>query len=118
MVAMKYPFKYPMLYGELAMQAKTKKELADYLQISNSMRGITEKGKAQIGVRVAMRNSFDEINSILEVDNSYYQEQEFKNNINTLSTGEAINRWNEKLDDGSARLHLDKGKACAERKIV
>ena len=31
---MKYPFKYPMLYGELAMQAKTKKELADYLQIS------------------------------------------------------------------------------------
>lgn len=77
----------------------------------NSMRGITEKGKAQIGVRVAMRNSFDEINSILEVDNSYYQEQEFKNNINTLSTGEAINRWNEKLDDGSARLHLDKVKA-------
>ena len=77
----------------------------------NSMRGITEKGKAQIGVRIAMRNSFDEINSILEVDNSYYQEQEFKNNINTLSTGEAINRWNEKLDDGSARLHLDKVKA-------
>lgn len=31
---MKYPFKYPMLYGELAMQAKTKQELADYLQIS------------------------------------------------------------------------------------
>lgn len=77
----------------------------------NSMRGITEKGKAQIGVRVAMKNSFDEINSILEVDNSYYQDQEFKNNINTLSTGEAINRWNEKLDDGGARLHLDKVKA-------
>ena len=77
----------------------------------NSMRGITEKGKAQIGVRIAMKNSFDEIDSILEVDNSYYQDQEFKNNINTLSTGEAINRWNEKLDDGGARLHLDKVKA-------
>ena len=41
MVAMKYPFKYPMLYGELAMQAKTKKELADYLQIS--MESLREK---------------------------------------------------------------------------
>ena len=38
---MKYPFKYPMLYGELAMQAKTKKELADYLQIS--MESLREK---------------------------------------------------------------------------
>ncbi len=40
---MKYPFKYPMLYGELAMQAKTKKELADYLQIS--MESLREKAK-------------------------------------------------------------------------
>ena len=26
---MRYPFKYPVLYGELAMQGKTKKGLAD-----------------------------------------------------------------------------------------
>lgn len=31
---MLYPFKYPNLYGELAMQGKTKKELADTLQIT------------------------------------------------------------------------------------
>lgn len=31
---MKYPFKYPMLYGELAMQGKTKKELAEALHIT------------------------------------------------------------------------------------
>lgn len=31
---MKYPFKYPVLYGELAMQGKTKKGLADYLHIT------------------------------------------------------------------------------------
>ena len=45
MVAMKYPFKYPMLYGELAMQAKTKKELADYLQIS--MESFREKQRIE-----------------------------------------------------------------------
>lgn len=33
---MKYPFKYPILYGELAMQGKTKKELADYLHITSA----------------------------------------------------------------------------------
>ena len=31
---MDYPFKYPRLYGELAMQGKTKKELAQCLQIT------------------------------------------------------------------------------------
>lgn len=31
---MKYPFKYPTLYGELAMQGKTKKELAKALHIT------------------------------------------------------------------------------------
>lgn len=31
---MKYPFKYPTLYGELAMQGKTKKELAEILHIT------------------------------------------------------------------------------------
>lgn len=31
---MKYPFKYPTLYGELAMQGKTKKELAETLHIT------------------------------------------------------------------------------------
>lgn len=31
---MKYPYKYPMLYGELAMQGKTKRALADALKIS------------------------------------------------------------------------------------
>ncbi len=31
---MKYPFKYPTLYGELAMQGKTKKELAKALNIT------------------------------------------------------------------------------------
>lgn len=31
---MKYPFKYPALYGELAMQGKTKKELARVLNIT------------------------------------------------------------------------------------
>ncbi len=31
---MKYPFKYPTLYGELAMQGKTKKELAKVLHIT------------------------------------------------------------------------------------
>lgn len=31
---MKYPFKYPTLYGELAMQGKTKKELAEALHIT------------------------------------------------------------------------------------
>lgn len=31
---MHYPFKYPALYGELAMQGKTKKELADILHIT------------------------------------------------------------------------------------
>lgn len=31
---MKYPFKYPILYGELAMQGKTKKGLADCLHIT------------------------------------------------------------------------------------
>lgn len=31
---MKYPFKYPTLYGELAMQGKTKKELAKVLNIT------------------------------------------------------------------------------------
>lgn len=31
---MKYPFKYPKLYGELAMQGKTKKELAEALHIT------------------------------------------------------------------------------------
>lgn len=31
---MNYPFKYPKLYGELAMQGKTKKELARVLQIT------------------------------------------------------------------------------------
>lgn len=31
---MKYPFKYPRLYGELAMQGKTKKELAGTLHIT------------------------------------------------------------------------------------
>jgi len=31
---MNYPFKYPMLYGELAMQGKTKKELAQILNIT------------------------------------------------------------------------------------
>lgn len=29
-----YPFKYPKLYGELAMQGKTKKELAEELHIT------------------------------------------------------------------------------------
>lgn len=29
-----YPFKYPNLYGELAMQGKTKKELAKSLNIT------------------------------------------------------------------------------------
>ncbi len=29
-----YPFKYPVLYGELAMQGKTKKGLADCLHIT------------------------------------------------------------------------------------
>lgn len=77
----------------------------------NSMKGITDKGKAQIGVRVAMQNTPDEIRDILEVDNSYYQDQTLRNNINTLSIGEAIHRWYEKTDDGSAKLHLDKVKA-------
>ena len=31
---MKYPIKYPTLYGELAMQGKTKKELAEALHIT------------------------------------------------------------------------------------
>lgn len=31
---MKYPFKYPYLYAELAMQGRQKKELADALNIS------------------------------------------------------------------------------------
>ncbi|WP_455617395.1 hypothetical protein [Eisenbergiella sp.] len=31
---MEYPFKYPILYGELAMQGKTKKELAEALRIT------------------------------------------------------------------------------------
>lgn len=31
---MKYPYKYPTLYGELAMQGKTKKELAEVLHIT------------------------------------------------------------------------------------
>lgn len=31
---MRYPFKYPVLYGELAMQGKTKKGLADCLHIT------------------------------------------------------------------------------------
>lgn len=31
---MGYLFKYPMLYGELAMQGKTKKELASILNIT------------------------------------------------------------------------------------
>lgn len=31
---MEYPYKYPNLYGELAMQGKTKKELADALHIT------------------------------------------------------------------------------------
>lgn len=31
---MSYPFKYPKLYGELAMQGKTKKELAKVLHIT------------------------------------------------------------------------------------
>lgn len=31
---MSYPFKYPRLYGELAMQGKTKKGLANALQIT------------------------------------------------------------------------------------
>lgn len=31
---MRYPFKYPILYGELAMQGKTKKGLADCLHIT------------------------------------------------------------------------------------
>lgn len=31
---MKYPFKYPNLYGELAMQGRTKKQLADALHIT------------------------------------------------------------------------------------
>lgn len=31
---MTYPFKYPVLYGELAMQGKTKKELANHLHIT------------------------------------------------------------------------------------
>lgn len=29
-----YPYKYPYLYGELAMQGKTKKELAQALHIT------------------------------------------------------------------------------------
>ena len=33
---MRYPFKYPTLYGELAMQGKTKRELADFLKISTT----------------------------------------------------------------------------------
>lgn len=33
---MKYPYKYPKLYGELAMQGKTKKELALTLGITLS----------------------------------------------------------------------------------
>lgn len=31
---MQYPFKYPKLYGELAMQGKTKKQLAEVLHIT------------------------------------------------------------------------------------
>lgn len=31
---MVYPFKYPVLYGELAMQGKTKKDLAKFLHIT------------------------------------------------------------------------------------
>lgn len=31
---MSYPFKYPALYGELAMQGKTKKELASTLSLT------------------------------------------------------------------------------------
>ncbi len=77
----------------------------------NSMKGITEKGRGQIGVRVAMKNSTEEIQSTIEVDHSYYQDTELKNNINTLSTGDAIFRWNEATDDGSAQLHLDKVKS-------
>ena len=77
----------------------------------NSMKGITEKGRGQIGVRVAMKNSIEEIQSTIEVDHSYYQDTELKNNINTLSTGDAIFRWNEATDDGSAQLHLDKVKS-------
>ena len=38
---MKYPFKYPTLYGELAMQGKTKKELAEVLNIT--MNGLRYK---------------------------------------------------------------------------
>ncbi|HIT52376.1 MAG TPA: hypothetical protein IAD07_00365 [Candidatus Fimivicinus intestinavium] len=33
---MRYPYKYPYLYGELAMQGKTKKELAQALHITTA----------------------------------------------------------------------------------
>lgn len=77
----------------------------------SSMNGITEKGKNQIGVRVAMKNSRSEIESTLDIDSTYYRNESVKNSINTLSIGDAIYRWNEALNDGSAELHLDRVKA-------
>lgn len=73
-----------------------------------SMKGITAKGKDQITVRLAMKNSISEIKETLGLESYEYSETNLRNDINTLSTGDAIFKWDEETEEGNAFRHKDK----------
>jgi DNA polymerase III delta prime subunit len=57
--------------------------------ISDGLRGLTEKGKKQISVRIAMENDISEVRETLSLDNSFYDES-LKNKIQRMGPGDVI----------------------------
>ena len=57
--------------------------------ISDGLRGLTEKGKKQISVRLAMLNDMAEVRETLVLDSGYYDDS-FKDKINRMTTGDVI----------------------------
>ena len=57
--------------------------------ISDGLRGLTEKGRKQISIRIAMENDISEIRETLALDNSLYDDA-LKNKIMRMSKGDVV----------------------------
>jgi len=57
--------------------------------ISDGLRGLTEKGRKQISIRIAMENDMSEIKETLSLDNSFYDDS-LKSKIMTMSKGDVV----------------------------